>query len=763
MIFDLFSTVKAKSGQRCTAQLFDQAISDPKLVALCQRIADETDKQRRQDLKKQLPVVTYHASFDGKSRTNANAIPSGLCAVDIDDIELPYKVFSEQVLPHKRELDIRLAHLTPSQHGLRVVFVCQANRTTIAENMAWFESVTGLQCDPACKDLARASYLVPESYLYYRDNSMFEESGERKDDSGKMREATQSPEGDASGRQLSSLTPSKSFGFNEVNASHFDSPLSTNIQTQFKGLKLTDIANEWLKANGGMPAEGERNNVLHRMAFSLRYITEFRPEPIFQAIPHCGLPDSEVMALCQSACNAPRSVQMPYDLQQILNGKWKTESEKMREATQESEDFVHRLPQKLPIGLADSIYGVPDKMKMPIICGVMTLASAYATDVKVEYCDGLRQRLNLMAIVFGSQASGKSSVKNVMEIWLKPMREADAEAREKEEAYKDLKKSRKANEKLPEEPHQPILNIPITVSNSVLLKRMKNAKGKHIFSFGEELDTMRKTNGSGAWSDKYDVYRMGFDNGVWGQDYNSDQAVSGQVEVAYNWCMLGTPGSVKRIFKADSIENGMSGRVLFSMMPNNLFEFMPKYKARDPQLDANILEAVHILSNSTGYVDTPHLRNAIEKWCNDKAIDAMLSNDTALDMYRRRAAVIGFRCGVVYHLLQAGGDLAKIGKESRDCIRFALLMADYTLKYQLCLFREAMKESIEASVGARVTKRVTLFDKLPDEFTTANIKELDSELSAGAIKQTVYVWNRQKMLVPLGRGHWRKTHCSEKV
>ena len=36
---------------------------------------------------------------------------------------------------------------------------------------------------------------------------------------------------------------------------------------------------------------------------------------------------------------------------------------------------------KLPIGLKESLQGVPDKVKMPILCGVMPLAMAYATDV----------------------------------------------------------------------------------------------------------------------------------------------------------------------------------------------------------------------------------------------------------------------------------------------------------------------------------------------------------------------------------------------
>ena len=42
----------------------------------------------------------------------------------------------------------------------------------------------------------------------------------------------------------------------------------------------------------------------------------------------------------------------------------------------------------LPIGLRESLVGVPVSMHMPVLCGVMPICAAYADQVEVEYCDG---------------------------------------------------------------------------------------------------------------------------------------------------------------------------------------------------------------------------------------------------------------------------------------------------------------------------------------------------------------------------------------
>ena len=141
----------------------------------------------------------------------------------------------------------------------------------------------------------------------------------------------------------------------------------------------------------------------------------------------------------------------------------------------------------LPIGLKESLTGVPVSMHMPVLCGVMPIAAAYADQVQVKYCDGNLQHLGLMSIIRGEQASNKSVVKNAIDVWKRQFDEEDALARKREEEWKERKKGRKANEKAPEDPKVLIRMVPVTVSCSTLLKRFKNANGHCIYSFGEAL------------------------------------------------------------------------------------------------------------------------------------------------------------------------------------------------------------------------------------------------------------------------------------
>ena len=411
------------------------------------------------------------------------------------------------------------------------------------------------------------------------------------------------------------------------------------------------------------------------------------------------------------------------------------------------------LYKHLPIGLRESLVGVPVTMHMPVLCSVMPIAAAYADQVTVEYCDGNTHRLGLMSIIRGEQASNKSVCKNAVDIWKRQLDEEDALARKREEEWKERKKGRKANEKAPEDPHVLIRVVPVTVSCSTLLKRFKNAQGHTIYSFGEELDTLRKTNGAGSWSSKYDIYRLSFDFGEWGQDYNSDAAESGVVNVAYNWTMLGTNGAMRKCFKSDNIENGLSSRILVAEMPDASFSKMPKFGKRSAEDEARIQQAVTRLRSFTGLVDVPRLRKAIETWVEEKRVEAAKDIDHVKDTYRKRAAVIGFRCGVIFHLL-SGKD-----KETKSCLDFALMMAEYCLAQQIKTFGEALRnEYVNAQDECqRYGANHSIFDQLAPSFTMDDLRALKRGYCGDkSLRVIISRWRRDGWIEKTDAKHWRK-------
>jgi len=598
------------------------------------------------------------------------------------------------------------------------------------------KEATGFTPDAAVKDVSRCIYMVPEDHTKYVNPKLFE-----------VQEGYFSQ---TSNEGNSSLVA------NELKSEPVEQELKS--EPSFKGIPYTSIISEWWRRNGGEPAEGERNVKLHKLAVNLRAICDNKKEVLMQVMPRFGLSDVELKSVVDSACKEePKGISKV--MQQILDAlELGISSDEIEDAEAVAEETGVKVNVKaLPIGLKESLVGVPVSMHMPVLCGIMPICAAYADQVTVEYCDGNTHRLGLMSIIRGEQASNKSVVKNAVDIWKHQLDEEDALARKREEEWKERKKGRKANEKAPEDPHVLIRVVPVTVSCSTLLKRFKNAQGHTLYSFGEELDTLRKTNGAGSWSSKYDIYRLSFDYGEWGQDYNSDQAESGVVNVAYNWTMLGTNGAMRKCFKSDNIENGLSSRVLVAEMPDASFSKMPKFGKRSAEDEARIQQAVTRLRSFSGLVDTPRLRKAIEAWVEEKRVEAAKDIDHVKDTYRKRAAVIGFRCGVIFHMLSG------CAKESKACLDFALMMAEYCLKQQIKAFGEALESQfVDARDECiRYGSNHSIFDQLSPAFTMDDLRALKRGFcSEAGLRKIISRWYRDKWIEKTDKTHWKKLNAT---
>ena len=694
------------------------------LAQMCARIEKGDDK-----LKHRLPVWTPHcAEFKDNHRSIADAVkPLNRLMLDFDE------------KGHTDEICARLMEKSPLvpllieesvRRGTHVL-VELPDGMTPEEAQQLMQEATGFAPDAAVKDVSRCIYMVPEDHTKYVSEKLFEVPDE-------PLEAT--PAAPA----IVPTTPIvAAVAVNE-----------NKEEICFKGIPYTSIISEWWRRNGGEPQEGERNVKLHKLAVNLRAICDNKREVLMQVMPRFGLTDAELRSVVDSACK-----EEPKGVSKVMQGiidalELGIPTDEIEDAEAVAEETGVKVNVKaLPIGLKESLVGVPVSMHMPVLCGIMPICGAYADGVEVEYCDGNVHRLGLMAIIHGEQASNKSVVKNAIDVWKRQFDEEDALARKREEEWKERKKGRKANEKAPEDPHVLIRQVPVTVSCSTLLKRFKNSGGHTLYSFGEELDTLRKTNGAGSWSSKYDIYRLSFDRGEWGQDYNSDAAESGVVKVAYNWTMLGTNGALRKCFKADNIENGLSSRVLLAEMPDCSFSKMPKFGKRSAEDEARIQEAVNRLRSFTGVFDMPRLRKAIEAWVEAKRVEAAKDIDHVKDTYRKRAAVIGFRCGVIFHILSGAA------RESKACLDFALMMAEYCLKQQIKAFGEVLESQfVDARDECiRYGSNHSIFDQLAPAFTMDDLRALKRGFcSEAGLRKIISRWYRDHWIEKTDKTHWRK-------
>ena len=708
------------------------------LAQMCARIEKGDD-----ELKHRLPVWTPHcAEFKDNHRAIADAVkPLNRLMLDFDEKghtdEIMQKLGllqSEKGIVKSEKFASALPVLLVEESVRRGTHVLVELPDGMSPEQAQelMQEATGFTPDAAVKDVSRCIYMVPEDHTKYVNPKLFEATDFRTD------RTEPSPE--------------------NLN-------LGTVPSMKFKGIPYSSIVAEWWRRNGGEPQEGERNVKLHKLAVNLRAICDNKKEVLMAVMPRFGLSDVELRSIVDSACKEePKGISkvMQQIVEDLLLSPKLGDDRGLNEGIDDDGSDpqppnLGGLCKHLPIGLRESLVGVPVSMHMPVLCGVMPICAAYADQVEVEYCDGNTHHLGLMSIIRGEQASNKSVVKNAIDIWKRQFDEEDALARKREEEWKERKKGRKANEKAPEDPHVLIRLVPVTVSCSTLLKRFKNATGHTLYSFGEELDTLRKTNGAGSWSSKYDIYRLSFDRGEWGQDYNSDAAESGVVNVAYNWTMLGTNGALRKCFKSDNIENGLSSRVLIAEMPDCSFSKMPKFGKRSAEDEARIQEAVTRLRSFTGLVDVPRLRKAIEAWVEEKRVEAAKAIDHVKDTYRKRAAVIGFRCGVIFHLL-SGKD-----KESKACLDFALMMAEYCLKQQIKVFGEALRhEYVNAQDECqRYGANHSIFDQLAPTFTMDDLRALKRGFCGeSALRNIVSRWCRDGWIEKTDNKHWAKVSQS---
>ena len=726
-----FTTIGRGHGAPCqpaTREEWESLRKEPWLAQMCERI-----RKGDEQLKHRLPVWTPHcAEFKDNHRAIADALkPLNRLMLDFDE-----KGHTEDILSKLKMKDEKLK--MQAVHGMNVLLVEESVRKgthvlvelpdgmTAEQAQEMMATITGFTPDKAVKDVSRCIYMVPHDHTKYVSEKLFTFEG------GITKE-----EGIAKGEE-------------EVLKEEV-LPVST-----FKDIPYSDIIAEWWRRNGGEPEAGERNVKLHKLAVNLRAICDNKKDLLLAIMPKCGLSETELKSIIDSACKEnPKGVSkmMKSIIEELENRRDFDEETEADEEADNTNTLPISVKRNLPIGLKESLVGVPKNMQMPVLCAVMPIAATYADLVSVRYCDGMEQKLGLMSIILGDQASGKSVCKNAVDIWKRQLDEDDALARKREEDWKERKKNRKANEKAPEDPKVLIRVLPVTVSCSTLLKRFKNSCDHTLYSFGEELDTLRKTNGAGSWSSKYDIYRLSFDRGEWGQDYNSDQAESGVVRVAYNWTMLGTYGAMRKCFKADNIENGLSSRILVAEMPDSSFAKMPKYGKRTLEDEANIQEAVNVLRRSNGLIDTPRLRKAIGDWVEEKRVEAAKDIDRVKDTYRKRAAVIGFRCGVIFHLLSGKA------KETQACVDFALMMAEYCLTQQIKTFGETLNRQYIDSNNENICCKLnaSAYDQLPSVFSSDDLRAIKGEsCKVNSLRMIISRWVRDGWIKKIRKNQWQK-------
>jgi hypothetical protein len=757
-MFQYQEGVSKGAPKLCTTTIWNSLIDSPAVKNICSRIA-ALDPQapnyndRKQALKKRLPIIIPHAaSFKNGRRVSADGIPSGLAMLDVDHVDNPREAYL-RLLPEGKseewfvENGIYLIAITASGHGLRVIGRRNSLPFREGAGLGSLESIEAAQLrmanalgiteyDAVTKDLARASYVVPRDYiLWIYEAGLFAE-----DDRSDLRQPLALPP----------HTDSSSFPSGEERG---------EASLSYRGIPYEDLVQQLLLATGNCDGavQGERNTVFFTLANYMRYICDFNADLLFQVLPDFGLSEQERRQVISSAIGRPRKSQMPMVMEGVI-AVCERELEYAKspeEVEKKAQNKSTALPlPELPRLLKLVCRRLPADYRPAMVIASLPVLGTLATKIRFEYLDRQEQSLSFFSCVTAPAASGKSFIRKPLDLLLTPINEQDAIEREKEQAYKERLRASKNSKNQPEDPHACPRNNGVAISIAKLLQLLTYAEGKHLIGIGEEMDTLVKSERAGVWSQKSDIYRLAFDNAEYGQAYMSDASFNAHIKVYYNLLLTGTPNSLKRFFK--DLENGLATRVCFAQLPDTSFTEIPVFAPYTEAEKEEIIRWARRLDSEQGTIVCPEVGKVISDWLEKKRQQAIDADSHAMDILRRRSAVMGFRAGMLCYLLEDHNYTDIVGQ-------FAEWVAEYVFRNQMELWGDQMEQELTGALEVISSDRGSvrsLLDSLPKEFTAADLIKLRARkgqsVKGSSISMVLNRWRANHRIVKINETTWRK-------
>ena len=292
------------------------------------------------------------------------------------------------------------------------------------------------------------------------------------------------------------------------------SPADGVAVENYEGIPYQDIVKRLLQRWGiyGEPAQGARNSTLYRLAREVRYICDFSQAMVLQVIPSWGLGEQERQQTVSSAIASIRGTKMSPDLQAVLTElRREGEDGERTETPQNVAEQLNPLP-RLP-RLIDFFVRRNPRNERAVVIATLPILGNLLCRLRSRYLDGTMESPIFMSVIVGPQASGKSFLRDIYETLDAPMLEADREQLRKEREYKEKLRKAKNAKQQPELEEFTLRCLPATISNTQLLRRVDQNHGLSILSFAPEIDTLKRANSAGAWAQKGDIYRLGFEAG----------------------------------------------------------------------------------------------------------------------------------------------------------------------------------------------------------------------------------------------------------
>lgn len=731
----------------------ESVMRQPSVQDICDQIKllDGKDPDEMARLKKHLPIITPHTCrFRGDgARRSSNAVPSGLVMLDIDHIDDPRDFFSRWIAPTlTAENKIYFVAITPSGHGIRVIAEREPEESIPAaqKRLAHYFALT--EFDAVTKDLARASYLMPWSYVLYCEPAGLNFETPEKE------AVVTSHFAQLEAQSHTTTLPQQNVSETPANLQRSELPTTGAAELQqsdlnYRGIEYSAIVRELVNLLGGEPEMGERNQFYFTLVRYMRYICNFSADLCVRVLPDFGLSLSERCATALSSVNRPRKGDLPELLQRAITTA-STASELPTTGVAELQRSDLSLPP-LPRVLELICRRLPEPFRPAMVIASLPILGALATRVRFQYLDKQEHSFSFMSCITAPAATGKSFIRKPVNLLLTPIDRQDELERKREEEYKEALRAAKNSKMQPTNPRACPRNNGINVSIAKLLQLLAYSDGKHLIGIGEEIDTLVKSERAGVWSQKSDIYRLGFDNAKYGQNYMSDNSFSANVPVFYNLLLTGTPGGMYRFFK--DVEDGLVTRFCFAQLPDMFGSDIPAFENYTEAEEREIIDIAECLDKAAGTIACSHVGVRIRRWLNEKRDLAIREDSRAVDTLRKRAAVIGYRAGMLAYLLNECVYEKSVGE-------FTAWVAEYVFQNQMQLFGSKFEEVAQNQLVMNERKScvVSLLQQLPEQFTRNELMALRARNGQSTrVDMVIGRWKSSGFITQVEKHTYKKT------
>ncbi len=695
----------------------------------------KTINEQKSQLKKQLGAFCFGATFGGESRSNAHARPSGFAVIDLDHCTLPPAEVWKLCRGKAAEAGVKFVFVSPSGNGLKLVIKRRCGDIWADQQQA--ADILGLAAygvvDPACKDLSRLTFVSRSSDILFFDGKM---------DAADTLSAVPAPsieaEADSAAEELPLVLPYDAGGFDGA-----------------------AVAGQWLKNQFGneVPPVGSRHEQLLSAAGALKYIVGFDPDKLRAILPECALPVDEVIRICEYACSQPNDCQpMPLSVKEAIEAL---------KPEPEQPEWDESAPRPLlPPGLEELINSCPEGYRdaatlsaLPCLGTLGTGIRAYSSKTHADD-RGKLQTPTILALVEAPQAGGKSVITELKEIITEPLRRQDEAMLKKEHEWQEeCARKSNVNKEKPKRPEIVRRLLPPTISKTELYKRQAAAGDHHMLKWTSELSEATGYRKRGDWADATSDDKKAFDNDYSGQDHAQADSFNLSVRLFYNILYLATPGELRKYLA--NTEDGTITRYLITGIPYELGADEPvcKQLSKDAEEKLNtLLETLQAIGNGgTKLYDLGFLDLEREAWVKKMGAIAKKTGDYALDTFRKRSAVVGFRAAMIIAACwNAEGNWTA---EQQGYIKQFFHYVAHHMLHGL-MIRFAADVQAQHTASFKTVQRLpyeALYNAMPQTFTTSQIaavaRQQGFERNGAKIASD---WKKAGYLLSTGYGKYAK-------